>query len=423
MHHLVVADGQHEMFAERVEKAERHLIVVACAEQRVRAHIAEHVVHPAHVPLEVEAQASLTGGMGHQRPRGALLRDEQRAGFTFQHGGVQLLQKSNGLQVLVVAVDVWLPFAVAPVVIQVQHAGHGIYTQAVDVILRQPEQCVGDQKALYLGPGVIEHHRAPFLVLGAQRVLILITVGAVELVQPELVFREVGGYPVHNDADAGPMAFIHKCLEIRRRAVAAGGGEIARHLIAPAPVERIFHQGHQLHVGIAHVRQVGNKLPRKRPVVKGVPVRIGPPTARVHLINVHGTVQRVPCGSALLPCVIRPVVAILQRVHLAAVRGACFRMEGVRVCFEYQLVRRCSDAVFVDIKLPNAGDETLPDASLGIDIFHRSGRGDPAVEIPHHGDGLGARRPNTEHHAFGLAHVLKMRAEKTLALEVIPLLE
>ena len=30
---------------------------------------------------------------------------------------------------------------------------------------------------------------------------------------------------------------------------------------------------------------------------------------------------------------------------------------------------------------------------------------------------------NTEHHAFGLAHVLKMRAEKTLALEVIPLLE
>ena len=56
--------------------------MVAGTEERVGLHVAEHVVHPAHVPLEVEAQASLTGGMGHQRPRGALLRDEQRAGFT-----------------------------------------------------------------------------------------------------------------------------------------------------------------------------------------------------------------------------------------------------------------------------------------------------------------------------------------------------
>ena len=55
VHYLIVADGQDEVLAEGVEEAESHLVVVAGAEQRVGLHVAEHIVHPAHVPLEVEA--------------------------------------------------------------------------------------------------------------------------------------------------------------------------------------------------------------------------------------------------------------------------------------------------------------------------------------------------------------------------------
>ena len=55
VHDLIVADGQHKVLAESVEEAEGHLVVVAGAEQRVGLHVAEHIVHPAHVPLEVEA--------------------------------------------------------------------------------------------------------------------------------------------------------------------------------------------------------------------------------------------------------------------------------------------------------------------------------------------------------------------------------
>ena len=55
VHDFIVADGQDEILAERVEEAERDLVVVARTEERVGLHVAEHVVHPAHVPLEVEA--------------------------------------------------------------------------------------------------------------------------------------------------------------------------------------------------------------------------------------------------------------------------------------------------------------------------------------------------------------------------------
>ena len=75
MHHFVVADGQHKVLAERIEEAEGNLVVVACAEERIGLHVAEHVVHPAHVPLEVEAQAAVRSGLCDHRPCGGLLRD------------------------------------------------------------------------------------------------------------------------------------------------------------------------------------------------------------------------------------------------------------------------------------------------------------------------------------------------------------
>mgnify|MGYP007006985303 CR=1 FL=1 len=62
VHHFIVADGQHKVLTESVEEAEGHLVVVAGAEQRVGLHVAEHIVHPAHVPLEIEAQSPSDAG-------------------------------------------------------------------------------------------------------------------------------------------------------------------------------------------------------------------------------------------------------------------------------------------------------------------------------------------------------------------------
>ncbi len=230
-------------------------------------------------------------------------------------------------------------------------------------------------------------------------------------------------HPIHDHADAGAVAGIHKRLKVCRCAIAAGGREIAGYLIAPAAVERILHQRQQLYMRIAHLCKVRHQLPGQLAIAVRVAVGISAPAASMHLVDVHGLVQRALRSGALLPRGVCPFVAALQLVHFAAVCRARFGVECIRVGLKHQLVGRRCNAVFIDVILLQAGNKAFPDPSFGIEVFHRSGRGHPAVKIPHHGDSLCARRPDMEHHALGLAHRCKMRAEKALAFIVIPLLE
>ena len=75
VHDLVVADRQHEVLAPGVHQRERHLVVVPLAVDRLVLHVLQRVVHPAHVPLQAEAEAAQVGRPGHARPRGRLLGD------------------------------------------------------------------------------------------------------------------------------------------------------------------------------------------------------------------------------------------------------------------------------------------------------------------------------------------------------------
>ena len=54
MHHFIVGERQHEVFAVVIPHAEGEVVLVKLAEPRIHAEVVEHVVHPAHVPFEVE---------------------------------------------------------------------------------------------------------------------------------------------------------------------------------------------------------------------------------------------------------------------------------------------------------------------------------------------------------------------------------
>ena len=81
VHHLIVGDGQDKVFAEGVHHAEGELIVVVAAEVGVQRGVEQGIVHPAHVPFEVEAQPPDLRRAGDQRPCRGLLRDHQKAGM------------------------------------------------------------------------------------------------------------------------------------------------------------------------------------------------------------------------------------------------------------------------------------------------------------------------------------------------------
>ena len=143
------------------------------------------------------------GRRGHAGEARRLLGDHRDAGVALVGGGVDLLQEPDRLEVLATAVDVRRPLAVLARVVEVEHRGHGVDPQPVDVELLEPVQRVRDEEVAHLAAAVVEDVRAPVAVLAAPRVGVLVQRLAVEAREGEVVLREVPGHPVHDHADAG----------------------------------------------------------------------------------------------------------------------------------------------------------------------------------------------------------------------------
>ena len=68
MNHFVMRDRQHEILGKSIEEREGQAVVIELPEQTVEREIAQAVVHPAHVPFEVEAETAEIDGLRHHRP-------------------------------------------------------------------------------------------------------------------------------------------------------------------------------------------------------------------------------------------------------------------------------------------------------------------------------------------------------------------
>lgn len=168
MDHFVVGQGQDEVFRKSIVQGKGNQVLAPFPVQGIRAHVLEHVVHPAHVPFVVEAQASLIRRPGHQRPGGGFFRHHKGLGLFPEHRRVQLPEEFHCFQVLPSPVFVGLPLAVLFPVVQVQHAGHRVDPETVEMVFLQPEQGTGYEEAPYFRPAVVEVHGVPVLVFRQQ---------------------------------------------------------------------------------------------------------------------------------------------------------------------------------------------------------------------------------------------------------------
>ena len=287
MDHLIVGDGQHKVLRKGIHHGEGDVLVVVLAEIGIQLQIVAHVVHPAHVPLQIEAQSPHVRRAGHQGPGGGLLGDHQHAWVRLEGHGVQLPQKLDGLQVLVSTVLIGGPGSALAVVVQVQHGGHRVHPQAVDVVLFQPEAGGGEEKALHLGPAVVEDPGAPGGVLPLVGIAVLIAVGAVEFVEALSVLAEVGGHPVQQHQDAVFMHVVHEPHEVLGRAEPGGWGEVPGALVAPGVVQGVLRHRQQFDGGVAHILHIGGQILRQVLVVDEVPVSPLFPGAQMDLIDIQ----------------------------------------------------------------------------------------------------------------------------------------
>ena len=165
--------------------------------------------------------------------------------------------------------------------------------------LLYPVKRIGNQVVAYLRSAVIIDQRSPMRMRPLSRVLVLIQACPVEPGQSVSISRKMGRNPVQNHADSCFVQLVDKIHKILRCAITCSRRIIADDLIAPGSIQRVLHNRHQLHMGIAHFLHIGNNLRCKLPVViisaailwlcKG---------AQIHFVNAH----RLFFGTAIFPC-------------------------------------------------------------------------------------------------------------------------
>jgi hypothetical protein len=172
-------------------------------------------------------------------------------------------RKSIAFQVLVAAVAVRQPLASLARIVEVEHRGHGVHAQSVDVVAVEPEQGARDEVIRHFAPAEIEDGRAPIRMEALARILVLVEGGAVEARETVRIDREVGRHPVDDHAQARRVAAVDEARERRRFAEAARRREQADRLIAPRVVERMLVDGHQLEMREPHVGRVRDERVRR----------------------------------------------------------------------------------------------------------------------------------------------------------------
>ncbi len=295
VHDLVVRERQHEVLVPGVDEREGQLVMVEAAVDRLLAEVLERVVHPAHVPLEAEAEPAEVGRARDARPRGRLLRDREHARLPVVQHLVQLLQEGDGLEVLAAAEGVRHPLALLAGVVEVEHRSDGVDAQPVGVELAHPVERVREQEVAHLVAAEVEDEGAPVGMGSAARIGVLVQRRPVELHERELVAREVGRHPVEDDSDPGLVHRVDERAQLVGRAHRRDGCVEARHLVAPRARERVVHHGQQLDVREAEVVRIAHEV-----LGELVPAQPEPPRLGVHLVDrerAHEGILLAPAGD------------------------------------------------------------------------------------------------------------------------------
>ena len=140
------------------------------------AEVGQHVVHPAHLPLEAEAQPAERDGPGDHGPGGRFFGDRLDVGEGPVGHFVEAPDEAQGLEVLAAAVAVGDPLPRLAGIVEVEHGGHGVDPQAVGVVAVEPEHGAADEELADLVAAVVEDGALPVGMEALARVLVLVEV-------------------------------------------------------------------------------------------------------------------------------------------------------------------------------------------------------------------------------------------------------
>ncbi|CAH0210666.1 hypothetical protein SRABI106_01743 [Rahnella aquatilis] len=181
VYHFVVGQRQYEVLAVSVKHAECHEIVMIFAVNRIKLHIGQGVVHPAHIRLVMETQPVSIRRHGDARIIGRFFRQRHRTAEFTTNSLVGVFQEGNGFEVFAATVIIRDPLPGFTAVIAVNHGSHRIDTQAVNAKPFNPVKTIACQIVTHFMAAIVINQRVPVLMITFTGIGIFVQRGAVKL--------------------------------------------------------------------------------------------------------------------------------------------------------------------------------------------------------------------------------------------------
>ena len=249
VHHFVMRQREQVALVVVVHHRERQVVVVVPALLGRGTEEIERVVHPAHVPFVIEAEAALVHWCGDAGIVGGVLGNEHGALVEVAQTTVHVAHELHGRRV----------HAERLVALTIDDAADGVHAQAVEVVGTEPVVCRALQEGANLSALVVEVVASP-LAHGHVAVGMLEQRRAVVVAKAVVVGGKVDRHEVEDGADARAVQHVDELHQLAGRAIAARGREEPGRLVAPRTVEGVLHERQELHVGVAGLLQIGNEL-------------------------------------------------------------------------------------------------------------------------------------------------------------------
>jgi len=329
----------------------------------VAAEINQRVVHPPHVPLEGETEAAEVRRARDLRPGGGFFGNGHNAGEFGVGGVVEFADEIDGFEIFAATELVGNPLAFFAGVVEVEHGGHSIHAEAVDVMAFAPEQCIGDEEILHLVTAKIEDECAPVLMLAFARVLVFVESGAIETCERPVIAGEMGGNPIDDDADAGLVKGVDDELEILGWPVTTGGSVKAGHLVTPGWIKGVFGDGKEFDVGESHLLDVSDERFSEFTVAEGFAGRFFAPGADMDFVNAERRAKDVLLAATGEPVIIAPG-EFLCVPDDGGVFGRGFEEDTVRIGVELDVPLASANFVLVMCAFGDARYEYFPNTGL-----------------------------------------------------------
>ena len=263
MHHFIMGNRQDKAFGPGIDQAKAQLVVMVGAVHRVLLDVVQRIVHPAHVPFVGKPQSALIGALADAGPGRGLFGNHQCARHFAGNHIVEMAQKLDGFEVFPPAMTVGHPFPGLARIIAVQHRGHCIHAQPVDMEMLEPMQRRSQHKAMYLGAAQVVNQGIPVLMKAFKRVGVFVQRRAIKLRQPVGIVGKMRRHPVQNHADTGHVTGIDERGKIIWRAITGRRRKLRQGLITPGTTERVLHDRHQLDMGEAQLLHIRDQAIRQ----------------------------------------------------------------------------------------------------------------------------------------------------------------